>query len=62
MHVKILAILYFLVGCAMGMTMFVAAEEIYVRLAGIFILIYLTYNVITQLGNENAVNYIIYQT
>ena len=49
MHIKILAILYFLVGCAMGMTMFVAADEIYVRLGGIFILIYLTYNVITQL-------------
>ena len=49
MHVKTLAILYFLIGFALGLSMFVTGKEIYVRLGGIFILIYLTYNLITQL-------------
>jgi ABC-type uncharacterized transport system involved in gliding motility auxiliary subunit len=49
MHVKTLAILYFLIGFALGLSMFVTGQEIYVRLGGIFILIYLTYNLITQL-------------
>ena len=49
MHAKTLAILYFLIGFALGISMLIAGKEIYVRLGGIFILIYLTYNVITQL-------------
>jgi hypothetical protein len=49
MHAKTLAILYFLIGFALGISMFIAGKEIYVRIGGIFILIYLTYNVITQL-------------
>jgi hypothetical protein len=49
MHIKTLAILYFLIGYALGISMFIAGTEIYVRIGGIFILIYLTFNLITQL-------------
>lgn len=49
MHTKTLAILYYLIGFALGFSMFVTGKEIYVRLGGMFLLIYLTYNLTTQL-------------
>lgn len=49
MHIKTLIILYFLIGFVLGLSMFVTGKEIYVRLGGMFILIYLTYNLMTQL-------------
>ena len=49
MHRKTLAILYFVIGYALGLSMFVTGAEIYVRIGGVFILILLTYNVLRQL-------------
>ena len=49
MHTNTLAILYFVFGYASGIVMIVADTELYVKLLGCYLLIYMTYILNEQL-------------